>query len=99
MKPGSKTLQILQVLEVAQDSEHDDQQQIPSRKPHAALHAHVWDLPQITDQVEIGCSGGAFKHKMGAIPPTSAHTDRPGEKLGSDFESALNLGNPAQLNG
>jgi hypothetical protein len=32
-------------------------------------------VPQIGDQIEIGCSGDAFKHKEGVIPPTSTHGD------------------------
>ncbi len=58
-----KTLQIPQALTAAQDSEHRHQQQIPSRKLNPARHLRIWDRPQITDQVEIGCGGSAFKHK------------------------------------
>jgi hypothetical protein len=30
-------------------------------------------------EVEIGYGGVAFKHKEGAIPPTSTHVDSPGK--------------------
>ena len=74
-----KTLQIPQALAAAEDSQHRHQQQVPGGKTHAASHPRIWDRPQIADQVEIGCGGGAFKHKEGAIPPTSTHADSPGK--------------------
>jgi hypothetical protein len=35
----------------------------------------------LADQVEIGYGGGAFKHKEGAIQPTSTHADNPGKDV------------------
>jgi hypothetical protein len=72
-----KTLQIPQALAAAEDSEHRNQQQIPGRKPYPAPHSRIWDRPQKTDQIEIGCGGTAMKHREGAIPPTSTHADSP----------------------
>jgi len=75
----SKALQIPQALTAAQDSEHSHQQQVPGGKAHAAPHPRVWDRPQVADQVEIGCGGGAFEHKEETIPPTSTRADSPGK--------------------
>jgi len=72
-----ETLQIPHALASTQDSEHGQQQQIPGRKPNPAPHPRIGDRPQIADQVEIGCGGDAFKHKEGAIQPTSTHADSP----------------------
>jgi hypothetical protein len=77
---NAKALQISQALASTQDPEHGHQQQVPGGKAHAAPHPRAWNRPQVGDQVEIGCSGGAFQHKEGAIPPTSAHSDRPGKR-------------------
>ena len=74
-----ETLQIPQALAATQDPEHGHQQQIPGRKPNPAPHPRIRDRLQIGDQVEIGCGGGAFKHKEGAIAPTSTHADSPGK--------------------
>ncbi len=79
MVADSKALQIPQALTAAQDSEHGHQQQEPGGKAHAAPHPRVWDRPQVADQVEIGCGGGAFEHKEEAIPPTSTHADITGK--------------------
>jgi hypothetical protein len=77
---NGKALQIPQALAATQDSEHGHQQQTPGREPNPAPHPRIGDRPQIADQVEIDCSGSAFKHKEGAIPPTSAHADSPGKR-------------------
>jgi hypothetical protein len=84
-----ESLQIPQALASTQDSKHGHQQQIPSGKPNPAPHPRIGDRTQIADQVEIGCSGGAFKHKEGAIPPTSTHADSTDKRAVTDFESAL----------
>ncbi len=75
-----KPLQIPQALAATPDPEHGHQQQIPGWKPNPAPHLRIGDRPQITDQVEIGCGGSAFKHKEEAIPPTSTHADSPGKR-------------------
>ncbi len=87
-----KTLQIPQALAAAQDSEHRNQQQLPGRKPNPAPHSRIWDRPQITDQIEIGCGRSAFKHGEEAIPQTSAHADSPARMPVTDFESTLHQG-------
>jgi hypothetical protein len=74
-----ESLQIPQALASTQNSQHGHQQQIPGRKPNPAPHPRIGDRPQIADQIEIGCGGSAFKHKEGAIPPTSTHADSPGK--------------------
>jgi hypothetical protein len=75
-----KALQIPQALAATQDPEHGHQQQIPGWKPNPAAHPRIGVRPQIADQIEIGCSGGAFRHKEGAIPPTSTHADMPSKR-------------------
>ena len=46
---------------------------------HASAHPGIRYRPEVADQVEIGCSRVAFKHKEGAIPPTSTHADSTGK--------------------
>jgi hypothetical protein len=75
-----KALQIPQALAAAQDPEHRHQQQVPSRKTHAAPHARVRDRLEVADQIEIGCGRDALEHREEAIPPTSAHADSPGKR-------------------
>jgi hypothetical protein len=71
-----KAFEIPQALAAAQNSENSDQQQIPGRKPNPAPHPCIWDRPEVSDQVEIGCSGVGIGQKEEAIPPTSTHADR-----------------------
>ena len=80
MVADRKALQIPQALAATQDSQHRHQQQIPGRKPNPAPHPCIRNRPQIADQIEIGCGRGAFKHRTGAIPPTSTHADSPGKE-------------------
>jgi len=70
-----ESLQIPQVLAAAKDSEYGHRQQVPNRKAQAAAHPSAWDLPEVADQVEIGCSKGALQQKVGAIQLTSTHAD------------------------
>jgi hypothetical protein len=74
-----ESLQIPQALAASEDTQHRHQLQVPGEKAHAAPHSRIWDRPQVTDQVEIGCGRGAFENKEEAIPPTPAHADRPGK--------------------
>ena len=80
MVADGKSLQIPQALASTQDSEHGHQQQVPGREPNPAPHPRVWDRPEVADQVEIVCSGGAFQHKEWAIPPTSTDADSTGKR-------------------
>ena len=78
--PASKTLQIPQALALAQDPEHRHKEQIPGRDAHAAAHAGVGYRLEAADQIEIGCSRGAFEHRKEAVPPTSTHGRSRGKK-------------------
>ena len=73
------TLQIPQTLAATQEYQQGHQQQLPGWRPNSALHPRIGDGPQVADQGEIGCGGGAFMHKEGAIPLTSTHAYTPGK--------------------
>ena len=75
-----KTLQIPQGLTATQDAQNCHQEELPGRNAHASAHPGIRYRLEVADQVEIGCSRVAFKHKEGAIPPTSTHADSPGKE-------------------
>ena len=80
MVADNKAFQIPQALASTQDSAHRNQQQVPGRDANVPSHAHVRERLEMANQVEIGYGGGAFKHKEGAIQPTSTHVDSPGKR-------------------
>jgi len=59
--PG-KTLLIAQALALAQDPEHGNKQQIPSRDANTAPHSDIRDHLEVADQIEIGCNRNALEH-------------------------------------
>ena len=46
----------------------------------ARIDRHPASLSRFADQIEIGCSKGAFGHREVSIPPTSTHARSLGKK-------------------
>ena len=77
---GWQTLQVSQALAAAQDSQHRHQKQVTGRNPHPTPHPVIRNWLEVADQIEIGCSRGAFGHREASIPPTSTHARSLGKK-------------------
>jgi hypothetical protein len=73
-----EALQIPEALGTAEDPKHGHQQEVLGRDAHPAPQPRIGDRLEEADQIETGCSRNAFGPKEEAIPPTSAHSDSPG---------------------
>jgi hypothetical protein len=72
-------LQIPQALATAHNPQHRHQEQAPGRDTNPTPHTDIRDRLQKADQVEIGWGRSGFRHREGAVPPTSPHAGRPGQ--------------------